>query len=122
MALGAVVAHTGCIVAVMAGAARFSLFHVGHGGLQRPGLIREDLGVAVGAFIHAEMEVVAECRVSGIGLEGYGAGLEALVALVAIAGYGECLLIVMTGAARFTLFHLGHGYSFLSGYDLAIVA
>jgi len=44
------------------------------------------------------------------------------VAAVAVGGYGECFLTVMTGAAGSTIFHLGHGYGFfLACYGLAVV-
>ena len=42
-------------------------------------------------------------------LEGYDAGLERLVALLAVAGGAEGILAVMAGAAGLALFHVPHG-------------
>ncbi len=97
------------VLAVVTGAAGFPLLHPPHADMLHTSLEGEDLGVAVGAFVHAEMELVAEFDVPPVGLEGYHARLEPLVAAVAVAGDGGCILAVVAGAAGFALLHVGHG-------------
>lgn len=109
MALDAVVGALEGILAVVAGAAGLALVHVSHGGLECAGLVGEDLGVAVGTLVHAEMEVVAEVCLAGIGLEQDVGRLVAFVALVALTLDGEGIRAVVAAAAGFPFFHLGHG-------------
>ena len=88
------------------------------------GFIRKCFRMAILAGIHAEMEIVAEgCVSSSLGLEGKFFRLHTLVAFAAVAGYGERLLVVVAGAAGFSLFHFGHGYRFfLTSDNLAVMA
>src|SRR6185369_589167 len=109
VALDAIFGFEG-ILAVVAGAAGFTtLIHVAHLGLERTGLEGEDLGVAVGTFVHAQVEIMAEGCITCLGLEENVARLVPLVALVALSGCGEGVLAVVAGAARFALLHTRHG-------------
>jgi len=112
VALAAVAGGGESVFAAVAGAAGFSLLHVGHGVVFGTGPVGEEFRVAIGTLIHAKVEVVAEGGV------GNPFDLEwdrlrrchPLVALAAVAGDGECFLVVVTGTAGFTLPHLGHGH------------
>ena len=79
--------------------------------------------MAILATVGLGMELMAECgRSHTFEVEGDLLGFQPLVAAVAVGGYGECFLAVMTGAAGPAIFHLRHGHGFfLAGYDLAIV-
>jgi len=79
--------------------------------------------MAVGAFVHSQMEFMAEPDIPAFGLEGYIGRFEPLVTTVAVPGNGKCVLVVMAAAAPFTLFHVGHGEQFclgLVGEDLGM--
>lgn len=97
------------VFAVMAGAAGFTFVHIAHLGFECSCFEREYLGMAVGALEHAEMEFVAEACVTGFGLERDNAWFVPFVALVALTGYGECILAIVAGAAGFAGFHTCHG-------------
>jgi len=110
MAFPALILNGKSILAlVVAESTRLAIFHVSHTGLEDTGFEGEDLGVAVGALVSFEVEVVAELHFAAVVLEGDRAGLEPFVALVALACYGECLFAVVAGAAGFPLLHVGHG-------------
>ena len=96
------------VLAVVAGAARLAPIHPLHTNAQYVGLIWEYPCVAIRAFVHAEVEFMTEFRSACVGLEGNDARLESLVAAVAIADDAGGVPAIMTGAARFTLFHIGH--------------
>ena len=82
----------------MAASAGVPRFHPGHAEMPCPRLVGEALAVAVGAFVHAEMEFVTEPNLPAIGLEVDDPRFETLVTTVAIAGRGEGVLIVVTDA------------------------
>jgi len=108
VALAAIAFDAEGIFAVMAEPAGFTCLHVGHGLLLRTGFEREGLGVAVGAFIHAGVDIVAEFCFAGFGLECYVARFETVVALVAAACDREGVLAVVTSSARLALLHITH--------------
>lgn len=93
----------------MAGTAGFTLVHVAHLGFESSCLERECFSVAVSTFVHAEVEFVAEVCIACFCLEKHIAGFVTFMALVALTGYGKCILAVMAGAAGFTSFHTCHG-------------
>lgn len=112
------------ILAVMAGAAGFAGFHCCHGCLGGASLVREGFCMAVRAFEHADMDLVAENSVScTLYLEGDLTWFHPFMAVAAVAGNGEGFLVVMAGAAGLPLFHLRHGdASVLTGNNLAVMA
>jgi len=87
------------ILVVVAGTAGCASFHLGHGSFLDTSLEGEYLGVAVGTFIHAGVNFVAELCFTRIGLEGNRAGLEIIVAFLAAAGGSEGILAVVAGTA-----------------------
>ena len=97
VALDTVAGRYECILAVVAGAARLPLSISSIFAFECSCLIREYLGVAVSAFVHAEVEFVAEVGLARFCLEKYVAGFIAFVALVALTGYGKCILAVVAG-------------------------
>lgn len=101
---------------VMAESTRLAVFHVCHAGLDHTRFEGENLGVAIGAFIGLQMELVAECGFATGGLPGYFARFHSLVTFIAVAGRGEGFLAVVAGAAGFALGHIIHGC--LAGYTL----
>ena len=116
----------GCegILAVVAGAAGFPFVHVRHGVVRGTGLVREHLGVAIFAAVHAGMDFVAEGDVGdSLYLEADVLRFHPSVAVTAIAGHGERLLPVMAGATGLPFFHLCHGDVLIpAGDHLAVVA
>ncbi len=109
MAFDAVAGSYESVLAVVAGAAGFTLVHVAHGCFERAGFEREDLGVAVGAFVHAEVEFVAEVGLAPISLKENVGRLVTFVAFVALAGDSKGVLAIVAGAARLAFLHAGHG-------------
>jgi len=109
MAFAAVVLGGEGVFAVVTGTARFASLHAPHADVLYTRLEGEYLGVTVGAFVHAEMEFMAELGFTRICLEGDGAGFEAVVALVAVSADGKRILAVMTGTTGIPLVHLAHG-------------
>lgn len=99
-------------LAVVAGAAGFTFFHLGHGGLAGTLAVVEALGMTVVALVNLAVEVVTEYGVTdrlGFILEGLGG--KAAVAGTTVGCYREGLLAVVAGAAGLALFHLGHAYT-----------
>ncbi len=96
-------AVTGCgehVLAVVAGAARFTGGHSIHGEFAHNRFIREDLGVTLFACIGSGVNSVAECRRGeAVELENNILGYHALVTLVTVAGRCEHILAVVAGAA-----------------------
>lgn len=84
MALFAISSHREGILGIVAGAAGLTFFHLAHGGVLGSCLVGEQLGVAIDAFVHAQVEVMTECGITGFGFEGDGTGGEAFVAFVAV--------------------------------------
>ena len=98
MALDAVTGRDESILAVVAGAARFTFVHIVHFGLECACLVREYLGVAVNAFVHAEMDIVAEVGFSRFCFKEDVAWFIAFMAFVALTGDGKCILAVVAAA------------------------
>lgn len=113
--LDAVVLHREGVLAVVACAAGSARFHLSHGGRGSALLVFEDLGVAIGAFEHPQMESMVEEGFTEACLPGKLGRLEARVALTAVTSGGKGILAVMAGAAGFTFFHVGHGVMFGAG-------
>ena len=109
MALIAVFLYGEGVLAVMAAAAGVPRLHPGHVDMLCPRLVGEAFYVAVGALVDAEMEFVTEPYLTAIVLEFDDSRLETLVTSVATACRGKGVLVVVTGAARFSLLHVGHG-------------
>ncbi len=95
-------------VSVMAGAAGFSFTHGVHGDfwvLSRCRFI--DVGVAFAATEHAGVNIMAEeGRAGRFNINGNVTGRVTAAAIVIDR---EGFVAVMTGTARFAIFHLGHG-------------
>jgi len=70
---------------IVAGAAGGTAFHLGHGCLFHAGLEGKELGVAVGAFEHAEMIGMVEDHLAAFVLEDDRGRFEAAVAALAVA-------------------------------------
>src|SRR6185369_11041639 len=105
MALVALAGGGEGVLAVVAEAAGFTALHVSHAEVLGAGLVGEQLGVAVLALVHFQVEAVAELGLAHPGLELDVARLEPLVTLVAVAHRGEGFLAVMAAAAGFALGH-----------------
>lgn len=99
----------GILAFVMTGTAGFSGFHVSHSCFQRPRLIREDAGVAIGTFVALQMEFVAESRFTSISLERDNSRFQSFMAFPAIARRCECVFAVVTDAAGLAFNHVIHG-------------
>lgn len=123
MALVALTGYGKCIFAIMAGTAGSAFLHAFHGRFERTGFVREGLGVAVRAFEHAVMDLMAEkCICYTFQFERYFTRLHPLVTAAAVAGNGKRHLAVMTGSAGFPFFHLRHSdIAVLAGDDLAVM-
>ncbi len=104
------------ILGIVTGAAGAAGFHLGHRNGLFAGLEREQSGMAIGTFVHAKMEFVAEFHFTAVVFEGYGGGLESLVAFIAVAGRSERFFIVVAGTAGLALVHLSHGEMFAAGF------
>jgi len=105
------------ILRIVAGTARFSLFHLRHGEVFCSRLEGEQFGVAVGAFIHAKVEFMAEFGISGFGLESNVTWFETGMAFFAVATGGKCIFAVVASAARFAFVHITHGEMLCSGFE-----
>ena len=92
----------------MTGATGLAGGHVRHAEALGTGLVGKDLGVAVGTFVHFQVELVTEGRISGLDLEGDLPRGHPLVATTAVAGHCESLLVVVAGATGPPLFHFCH--------------
>lgn len=112
------------IITVVATAAGFAFLHRCHRCFQRVGLVREGLGMAVRAFEHANMHLVAEGYISyPLHLVGYFTRVHALMAVTAVTGDSKGHLVVMTGAAGLPFFHLRHGnHAFFTGDNFTVMA
>ena len=125
MALGAITAGGESIVAVMAGPARFALFHVSHREVSCARLVGEDAGMAIVAAIHGKVCLVAEDSIgNSFYLESDFLGFHTLMAFPAIAGNGKGRFVVMARAAGPSFFHLRHGNTTVisAGQHFAIMA
>lgn len=100
----------------MAESARLAVFHVCHAGLYYTRFEGENFGVAIGAFIGLQMELVAEGGFAARSLPCDFARFHSLVALVTVTSGGEGILAVVADAAGFALDHVSHGC--LAGYTL----
>lgn len=109
--------HAESILRIVAGTARFSLFHLRHGEVLCSCLEGEQFCVAVVAFIHAEVEFMAESGVSGFGLEGNVTGFEAGMAFFAVATGGKRIFAVVASAARFAFIHITHSEMLCPGFE-----
>lgn len=93
--------------AVMTSAARFTFFHFSHGAAPGSHPAEKDAVVAVAAFIHAGMDLVAEADRPGLrGSEDDIGG--AFMALVAIPLHAEGAAAIVTGSARIAPLHVRH--------------
>ena len=111
------------VLAVMATTAGVPRLQSSHSEMFDPCFVGKPSGVAIRAFVHSQMEFVAELDFPSICLEGDVRRLEPFVTTVAIAGNGECVLVVMAEPACFSLSHYGHGElvrSCLVGKDLGM--
>jgi len=128
VALAALVLNRESVLAlVVAGTAGLALFHVGHGRFEFSGLEREDLGVAVAAFVGLGMEFMAEDRFAGRGLELDFGRFHAFVALVAVTCRCKRVFAVVAGTAGFAFGHVIHGgcanHGFIGeGFRVAVFA
>ena len=84
MALAALILDAEGVFAVVAGTAGLAFFHATHADLDFARLIFEQLGVAVGTFVHAEVEFVGEFGFAAVILEGDVARLQTLMAFAAV--------------------------------------
>lgn len=109
VALAAIAVRCESIFAIMASATRLATFHGAHAEVLGCCFEGEQFGVAIVTFEHPQVELVAELRFPSLGFEGDDAGLEAFVALIALAGYRKGILAIVAGATRLALFHVGHG-------------
>lgn len=96
--LAAIGCHAESGLPIMAGAAGFTLFHLGHGKALSRHPRGKNLVVAVITLEHAQMQRMAEVHLTDIG---YGEGdiLRAFMASVATAVDGEGNITLMAGAA-----------------------
>ncbi len=100
------------VLAVMTGAAGLSFHHGPHAEMFGAMFEREEFGVALGAFVHPQVNLVAENSRSNSAVgkyEGHIAGDIACMTLGALSGHGKGVLAVVTGAASAATFHGSHG-------------
>jgi len=109
MALDAIAGRDERILAVVAGTTGFPFVHIAHFGLECACFVRKGLGVAVSAFVHAEVEFMAEIGFASLGLEYNVPRFVAFVALVALTFYRERVFTIVAGAAGFAALHASHG-------------
>jgi len=118
MALDAVISIKGIFAFAVAGTAGLAFFHVGHGCLGAADAVREDLGVAVGALVGLQVELVTEGGItSRLGDHVVdNARLKAFVALGTVTGNRKDIGTIVAGTAGFPFSHVGHGV--LSDFSL----
>ena len=109
MALYTVTGRYECVLAVMTGTARLAFIHLIHLCLERSSLVWENLGVAVSAFIHFEVEFMAEVSFACFCFKKYVARFISLVTLVALSRHCEGVFAVVATAARLAALHAFHG-------------
>lgn len=117
MAFFTVTLHAKSILRIVAVTARFPLFHLRHGEVFSSRLEGEQFSVAVGAFIHAEVEFMTEFGVAGFGFESNITWFEASMAFITVATGGKCIFAVVTTAARFSSIHITHGGMFCPCFE-----
>lgn len=101
MAHYALINREGVFSLVMAGAAGFAIFHVGHAGIEGAGAVRKDLGMAINTLVSLQVNFVAEAGIAGWfgDLKGDNAGFYSFMALVAVSRGSKGLFTVVAGAA-----------------------
>lgn len=99
----------GILALIMTGTTGFAGLHVAHGTLHGPSLERENLGVAIGAFVGLRMELMAEGCLTGGCFKSDFARLHTSVAFITITSRRKGILAVVADTTGFAFDHIIHG-------------
>lgn len=83
----------------MAGTAGGAFLHLAHTEVFNICFVWKQFRMAVGAFVHAKVELMAECCISGICLKSNIGWFKVSVALLAITAGGKGIVAIVTGPA-----------------------